>query len=399
MSADRGASPVRVLVVDDYKEFRKLVCLILGKSQKLQVVGEASDGSEAVSKAVELKPDLILLDIDLPKLSGIDAARQIRERAPDSKIIFMSGESRAGLGRAALANTSAWGYVLKLKAGGDLLAAVEAVLLNRQFVSKELSAHNDTDAPDVQVPEHEDAFPKLALRKGGSTRSHEAEFHSDEESLLIGFTCFVEVALKAGNPAIVIATESHRKSLLQRLQERGVDAAAAIEQGRYIPVDVFEALSTFMVNELPDPARFFRVAGDLVAAAARAAKEDHPCVAACGEGAHFLWAEGKADAAIQLEHLWDEMAETRNVDTLCGYVLKNFQREQERHIYQRICAVHSAVRLRNSDSGRGTMLLELLPAVGICDAIGLVPSQGNRQCLRLRSGDVQSWTLLVVIVK
>ena len=101
----------------------------------------------------------------------------------------------------------------------------------------------------------------------------------------------------------MVATESHRKSLLQRLQAQGVDVAAAIEQGRYIPLDVADTLSTFMVNDLPDPARFFRVVGDLIAAAAKAAKGKQSRVAICGECASILWAQGKADAAIQVEQL------------------------------------------------------------------------------------------------
>ena len=117
----------------------------------------------------------------------------------------------------------------------------------------------------------------------------------------------------------------------------------AIEQGSCIPLDVAETLSTFMVNDLPDPVRFLKVAGDLVAAAAKAATGEHPRVAACGECAPTLWAQGKADAAVQLEHLWDEIARTCNMDILCGYVLDSFQRQQENHIYERICAEHSAV--------------------------------------------------------
>ena len=96
------------------------------------------------------------------------------------------------------------------------------------------------------------------------TRSaHEVEFCSDDAAFVFGFTRFIEAALQAGNAVIVIATESHRNRLLQRLQEHGVDIAAAIEQGRYVSLDVAETLSTFMVNDLPDPVRFFRVAGDL----------------------------------------------------------------------------------------------------------------------------------------
>ena len=78
-------SPVRVLVVDDYEPFRRFVCSTLGKSSDLQVIGEASDGLEAIHKAEELQPDLIVLDIGLPTLNGIEAARRIRKLSPNPK--------------------------------------------------------------------------------------------------------------------------------------------------------------------------------------------------------------------------------------------------------------------------------------------------------------------------
>ncbi len=333
----RSNSAVRILVVDDYKEFREVVRVILGKRPNLQVVGEASDGIEAVSKAAELNPDLILLDIDLPRLDGIEAARQIRGLAPKSKTIFLSAETSADSVQAAM-NVGAWGYVLKLNVGTELLFAVHEVLLGRQFVSTELSG-------DVKVPEREEAYPSGAVTNGKSTRSHEAQFCSDEGACFGAIARFVEKALRAGNPTIVIATESHRNSLLQTLQEHGVDAAAAIERGCYIPLDVAETLSSFMVNDLPDPVRFSKFAGNLFATAAKGATGNHLRVAACGEGAATLSAQGKADAAIRLEQLWDEIAKTYNVDILCVYALNSFQHEQENHFYQRICAVHSAVSL------------------------------------------------------
>lgn len=127
-------SVVRVLVVDDFEPFRRFVSSTLGKRQALQIVGEASDGLEAVRRAEALKPDLILLDIGLPTLNGMEAARQIRKLAPESKIIFLSQESCADVVQEAL-NLGAWGYVAKATAGRDLLAAVEAVLLGQHFVS------------------------------------------------------------------------------------------------------------------------------------------------------------------------------------------------------------------------------------------------------------------------
>ena len=99
---DRANFPVRILVVEDYEPFRRFVCSTLGKTPELQIIGEASDGLEAVQKAEELQPDLILLDIGLPTLNGIEAARRIRKLSPESKILFVSQESSADVVQEAL---------------------------------------------------------------------------------------------------------------------------------------------------------------------------------------------------------------------------------------------------------------------------------------------------------
>jgi DNA-binding NarL/FixJ family response regulator len=127
-------SSVRVLVVEDFVGFRRVISSILGKRRDLQIIGEASDGLEAVQKAEELQPDLILLDIGLPMLNGIEAARQIRRLAPKSKILFLSQESSADVVEEAL-SFGALGYVVKAHAGSDLLAAIDAVSSEKQFVS------------------------------------------------------------------------------------------------------------------------------------------------------------------------------------------------------------------------------------------------------------------------
>ena len=100
----------------------------------LQVIGEVSDGLEAVQKCVELQPDLILLDIGLPSLNGIKAARQIRKLVPESKVIFLTQESSADVVQEAL-SLGARGYVVKIKAASELLTAVESVLMGKTFVS------------------------------------------------------------------------------------------------------------------------------------------------------------------------------------------------------------------------------------------------------------------------
>lgn len=125
---------VQILVVDDYEPFRRFLHLKLQSRPELQIVSEASDGLQAVQKAEELQPDLILLDISLPKLNGIEAARQIRKSAPQSRIIFVSQESSPDLVQEAL-SLGTCGYVVKSKADHDLLATVDAALESSQLLS------------------------------------------------------------------------------------------------------------------------------------------------------------------------------------------------------------------------------------------------------------------------
>ena len=126
---------VRVLMVDDFESWRRFASSLLRRKPELQVVGEASDGLEAVRKAVELKPDLILLDIGLPILNGFEAALQIRKLVPGSKVIFLTQESAGDVIQEGL-RLGASGYVVKARAGSDLLTAVEAVLSGKTFVSR-----------------------------------------------------------------------------------------------------------------------------------------------------------------------------------------------------------------------------------------------------------------------
>jgi DNA-binding NarL/FixJ family response regulator len=134
-------SLIRILIADDFEAWRRKVCLLLRRRPALQVVCEASDGSEAVQKADDLKPDLIVLDIGLPKLNGIEAARRIRQLSPNSKILFLSQNNDLEVVQAAL-GTGALGYVYKMNAQKELLSAVDAVLLGKQFVGSGLTGRN-----------------------------------------------------------------------------------------------------------------------------------------------------------------------------------------------------------------------------------------------------------------
>jgi len=132
-------SPIRVLVVDDHEIARRGIRSVLSSDVSLDVVWEAADGEEAVQRAAEFHPSIILLDITLPRMSGIQAARRIHIVSPESRIIFLSQHDSIQIAKDAL-SAGAQGYVVKSDAGLDLLTAIQAVYEGRQFVSRTLIA-------------------------------------------------------------------------------------------------------------------------------------------------------------------------------------------------------------------------------------------------------------------
>jgi CheY-like chemotaxis protein len=309
---------------------------------ELEVICELADGLAAVQKAEELNPDLILLDIGLPTLNGIEAARQIRKLVPRAKIIFLSQESSDDVVQEAL-SLGAMGYVVKALAGSELLPGVKALLEGKQFLSGGVTGQ-DPAVPDRSHPS--EVRPSDAPSDSQETeiaRRHEVFFYPDDASFLESFSGFIKAALESGNAVVVVATAPHLVSLQQTLQAQGVGLAAAVQRGVYVALDVEEVLSTFMVNGLPDRVRFLRVASDLIRTATKAVNGKHRGVSACGECAPTLWGERSAEAAIQVEQLWDEVAKTYGVDILCGYSSGSFHGDKDSHVFQKIRAEHSGV--------------------------------------------------------
>jgi DNA-binding NarL/FixJ family response regulator len=318
-------STIRIIIADDVRDWRRQVLLLFEARPEWQAIAEAADGPEAIQKAEELKPDLIVLDIGLPKLNGIEVARRVCQVSPRTRIVFLSQNDDLDIVEAAL-STGALAYVHKTAAQSELLLAVDAALGGKRFVSSRLKGNKFTDSSAEKAPHR-----------------HELQFYSDDAVFLDAFARFIAVALKSGRAAIAVITESHRSGLVSRLKAQGLDVAAATQQGTYTQLDVVEILSTFMVNGMPDANRFFEVAGGLVEAAAKGARQEHHAVVVCGECAPTLWAEGKADAAIRVEQLFNQVGKAFGLDMLCGYALSSFHDKEDEHIFQSICAEHSAV--------------------------------------------------------
>jgi DNA-binding NarL/FixJ family response regulator len=125
----------RILVVDDFAPWRRFLKTLLAVTPEWQLSGEAINGADALRKAQELQPDLVLLDLDLPDVSGIDLARQLQIVVPNAKIVFLTAESSSDIANAAL-STGALGYLLKSKVVSELLPALKSVFSDNRFVSQ-----------------------------------------------------------------------------------------------------------------------------------------------------------------------------------------------------------------------------------------------------------------------
>lgn len=130
-------SAIRILVVDDHEVVRRAICSLLSNDPTLDVICQASDGEQAVLKAEELQPDLVLMDISLPGISGIEAAKRIARVSPNSLILFLSQHDSVQMVKDAL-HAGGHGYVAKMDAGAELLDAVRTVREGKRFVSQRI---------------------------------------------------------------------------------------------------------------------------------------------------------------------------------------------------------------------------------------------------------------------
>ena len=183
----------------------------------------------------------------------------------------------------------------------------------------------------------------LARLSDQTHRSHAVQFYSEDSFLLDELSRFIGTALDAQGSAIVIATKTHRDGLEHRLKVRGVDTAPAVEQGRYVSLDAAETLSKFMMEGYPDETSFREVIGSCVDRATSSTGGENRRVVAFGEMVALLWGEGKADAAIRLEQLWNSLAETHSFSLRCAYPMTGFHREEHDEPFLKICAEHSDV--------------------------------------------------------
>lgn len=169
-------SRIRVAIVDDHTLFRAGIRVLLKDLPDIEVIGEATNGQEALKLASELQPDVLLLDLGLPDTSGINVLKEVVQSAPKSKVIVLTMHNDAAMVRASLAAGAA-GYIVKTAADTELIAAIRSVAVGRMFVDVPLpkdelgslaentrSSRNAAQGPLGQLSKRErQVFDKLAL--------------------------------------------------------------------------------------------------------------------------------------------------------------------------------------------------------------------------------------------
>jgi PAS domain S-box-containing protein len=187
--------------------------------------------------------------------------------------------------------------------------------------------------------------PNLVTKPGALPVSltHVVQFYHEDHALIAELARLIKISLLRGDAAMVVATEPHRDALAHELTAQGLNVTALSAEGRFVAMDARDTLSRFMVDHMPDPERFAEVLGGAIAKAKVAAKSSEPCIVVFGEMVAQLWADGKHDAAIRLEELWNKLANEHSFSLRCAYPMTGFNKDGHSESFMRICAEHSSV--------------------------------------------------------
>jgi RimJ/RimL family protein N-acetyltransferase len=185
--------------------------------------------------------------------------------------------------------------------------------------------------------------PESAARRVTQLSEHVVQFYRDDQAMLRQLESYVWQGLSRGSSAVVIATAGRRDNLALALQSRGINLTQVTAEGRYTALDASEVLRILIVDGRPHPLRFTQVVAPVIGRATAASLAETDRVVAFGEMVGLLWAEGKPEAAIQLEQLWNDLGRKYTFSLRCGYPMPGFCGNELAESLLQICAEHTSV--------------------------------------------------------
>jgi CheY-like chemotaxis protein len=282
----------RILVADDHDEMRQRIATLLESA--FDVVATVADGQAAVEAVRALHPDVVVLDIAMPVLNGLEAAAIIKDLPEPPKIVFATGYDDPEFAEASVA-LGASGFVLKRNMS-EIVSVIHRAL-----------------------------------------NVHAVCFYENAQSLARTVGSFIGTGLAINQPAVLIATRAHGDAIVEQMSAMALDPRKRMEQGELVMLCADELLSRFMVDGMPDAVRFQDTLGPIMDAAAGSGNR---VVRAYGEMVDLLWNNDKAAAAVSLEILWNQLIARRKLSLLCGYRLEGIGSGDES---KKICDLHSHV--------------------------------------------------------
>ena len=304
-----------VLVADDYPQVLESVRGLL--STDFDVVATATHGLQAVDLALRLQPDVVVLDVAMPKFDGFQTAQALREQGSRASVVFLTMHRTDEFVAAAM-RAGGQGYVLKSRIYSDLISAIDHAVDGRRFVP---------------------FLTSLSAIDGGQ---HAVQFHMNDRFFLDEVSRFVGSVLRAGEPVVVVAGEATRAGLAHRLHAQEFDLGRLESRGQFVAHDSAGALSRVMRGAYPDRDSVAEIVDDLERTRVASSSGPDCRLTIVGDMSVALCRNGDVDAAIELESIWDDLTSGLPLFTVCSYPVDCFERGGA-ELFGRVCAAHSAV--------------------------------------------------------
>ncbi len=317
---------VEVLIVDDQARFRHMVRSLIESQQKYHVCGEASDGIEAIKKVSQLHPDLILMDINMPRMGGLEATRIIRRESPNCSVVIVT-QNDATVAREQARSVDASGFVTKSGLARDLIPEMGRVAMENNSILGETK--NGADQGE----------PWCGLLAAAAPRDHIVQLYQDQQFLNRAVCRFAAAAIANGEGVILVPTVAHWDAFRPRLESEGVDVKAAEKRGQLTIVDADNLLPTFMRDGMPDSPVFLGLAANVVSQARGDGR--YPKVRWWGEMVNLLWERGDVAASMNLEDLFDKLAHEQDIAIFCSFLMDNFNGDVHARMLPRLSENHS----------------------------------------------------------